>query len=110
MDPVSFLVQLTPKGRRDAVEGWAVGGDGVWRLRVRVRAPPVDGAANAALTDLIATVLNCSRGDVRIVSGDHGRRKRIEVRGVAEDDLSRTFGPHPTAALPLGARGGPPDP
>lgn len=54
--------------------------DGV--LRVRVAAAPVDGAANAALTGLIADALGLSRSRIRLVSGASNRRKLIEVDGL----------------------------
>jgi hypothetical protein len=72
---VRFEVRLTPRGGRDAIDG--VGEDGV--LRVRVAAPPVDGAANEALCRLLARALGVAPGDVRIVGGASGRRKVIEA-------------------------------
>ena len=53
--------------------------DGV--LRVRVAAPPVDGAANEALVRLLASELGVARGAVRLVSGATARTKVIEVAG-----------------------------
>jgi uncharacterized protein YggU (UPF0235/DUF167 family) len=49
---------------------------------VRVAAPPVDGAANAALVDFLARRLGVAKGAVRILSGDRGREKRIAVDGL----------------------------
>jgi uncharacterized protein YggU (UPF0235/DUF167 family) len=66
-----------PRGGADRVDGVI---DGV--LRVRVAAPPVDGAANDALTRLIADALAVPRGRVRLVSGASNRRKRLEIEGV----------------------------
>jgi uncharacterized protein (TIGR00251 family) len=70
-----LAVRLVPRGGVDRIEG--VDEDGA--LRVRVAAPPVDGAANAALCRLLASELGVGRGDVRIVSGQTGRRKVVEV-------------------------------
>jgi uncharacterized protein YggU (UPF0235/DUF167 family) len=55
--------------------------DGV--LRVRVAAPPVDGAANDALVKLLASELGVARSTVRLVSGTTARTKLIEVDGAA---------------------------
>jgi uncharacterized protein YggU (UPF0235/DUF167 family) len=52
--------------------------DGV--LHVRVAAPPADGAANEALTRLIARDLDVGRSAVRLVSGATARRKVLGVR------------------------------
>jgi uncharacterized protein YggU (UPF0235/DUF167 family) len=54
--------------------------DGV--LRVRVAAPPVDGAANRALVALVAGELGVPRSAVRIAAGETGRTKVLEVAGV----------------------------
>lgn len=74
-----FSVRLTPRADRDAIEGV---GDGV--LRARVSAPPVDGAANAALVRLVASELKIPKGTVRIVGGESSRSKVIAI-----DDVSR---------------------
>jgi uncharacterized protein (TIGR00251 family) len=51
-------------------------------LRIRLHAPPVDGAANEALVAFLADRLAVSRRDVRIVTGATSRSKTIEVDGV----------------------------
>jgi uncharacterized protein len=70
-----LAVRLVPRGGADRVEG--VGEDGA--LRVRVAAPPVDGAANESLCRLVAGELGLPRGAVRVVAGATGRRKLVEV-------------------------------
>ena len=52
-------------------------------LRVRVAAPPVDGAANASLIRLLAAALGVPPSTIRIVAGESGRRKVVEVDGLA---------------------------
>ena len=54
---LSFHVRLTPKGGRDAVEGWAAASDGSEHLKARVRSVPEDGKANEALIGLLAKTL-----------------------------------------------------
>ena len=51
-------------------------------LVVRLAAPPVDGAANTALTEFLSEALGVPRRAVSIVSGERGRRKRVAVAGV----------------------------
>jgi len=69
-------VQVVPRASRVAV-GPAVGD----RLRVAVTAPPVDGAANAAVIDALARAFGVRRAAVRIVRGETGRRKTVEIDG-----------------------------
>lgn len=78
---VSFHVRLTPKGGRDAVEGWETASDGSEHLKARVRAVPEDGKANAALVDLLAKILAVPKSSVRIASGATSRLKRVEIAG-----------------------------
>lgn len=59
--------------------------DGI--LRVRVTAPPVDGAANDALLRLVASELRISRRDVRLVSGETARQKVVVVAGVPAEAI-----------------------
>ena len=69
-------VQVVPRASRVAV-GPAVGD----RLRVAVTAPPVDGAANAAVIDALARAFGVRRAAVRIVRGETGRRMTVEIDG-----------------------------
>ena len=75
-------VRLTPRGGADRVDGVV---DGV--LRVRVSAPPVDGAANRALVRLLAAELGIPKRDVRLVAGDTARTKQVAIDGVTPDTV-----------------------
>ena len=88
-----LAVRLTPRGGRDAVEGWAVDADGRPYLKIRVASPPVDGAANAALIAFMAKTLRIPRSSVRLASGETARLKRLELEGVDQAELVRAFGP-----------------
>lgn len=76
-----FRVRLTPKGGRDAIEGWWTGSAGQTALKARVAAPPEDGKANTALIGLLARTLEVRKSGVRIASGASSRLKTIEVEG-----------------------------
>jgi uncharacterized protein YggU (UPF0235/DUF167 family) len=75
-------LRVAPGSRRTELVGRH--GDG-WK--VRVAAAPEQGRANAAVCDLIASVVDVSRSDVRVVVGVSSRDKLIEVRGVEFDTL-----------------------
>lgn len=78
---VTFRVRLTPKGGRDAIDGWAQASDGTFHLKARVRAAPEDGRANAALIELLAKTLGLARSALAIVSGEKARLKTIRAAG-----------------------------
>ena len=60
-------------------------------LRVRVTAPPIEGAANQALIRFLADELGIARRDVRLVAGAAGRQKLIVVDGVEPDELAQRW-------------------
>jgi len=74
---VRFAVHVQPRAARSEISG--VRGDD---LRVRLTAPPVEGAANAALVVLLADALGVPKRSVRIVSGESSRAKVVEIDGV----------------------------
>lgn len=75
-----FAIHVRPGARRDRVGGVHGSIDG-GALVVAVRATAVDGAANAAVVEVLAAALGVRRGDVEIVTGQRGREKVVEVRG-----------------------------
>lgn len=79
-----FVVRAKPRSKREGVELAAAPAPCVV---VRVRAPPVEGAANAAIVAVLADVLQVRKGDVSIVRGETSREKDVEVRGLALDDV-----------------------
>ena len=50
-------------------------------LKIRLAAPPVDGKANKALCDFLATVFRVPVRQIEILAGDASRQKRVLVRG-----------------------------
>jgi len=78
---ISVRVRLTPKGGRDAVDGWETDSGGASHLKARVRAAPESGKANAALIDLMADVLGVSRSSVAITGGEKARLKTVVITG-----------------------------
>jgi uncharacterized protein YggU (UPF0235/DUF167 family) len=85
-------VRLTPKAAADRIDGWSTDADGRPVLAVRVRAAPVDGAANAALEALLAKALGVRRSAVSVARGGQSRLKAVEIEGVDADQLARILG------------------
>jgi uncharacterized protein YggU (UPF0235/DUF167 family) len=76
---LTFRLRLTPKGGRDAIDGWKADADGAEYLKARVAAPPEDGKANAALIGLLSEALGVSKSTIRIAGGHSARLKTIEI-------------------------------
>lgn len=85
-------VHVQPRASRSEV----VGTHGA-ALKVRLLAPPVDGAANEALVSLLAKELGVPRRDVRIVQGATSRAKVVEIDGTTADAV-RALAAHGTDA------------
>jgi uncharacterized protein (TIGR00251 family) len=85
-------VHVQPRASRSEV----VGTHGA-ALKVRLLAPPVDGAANEALVTLLAEELGVPRRDVRIVQGAASRAKVVEIEGTTADAV-RALAAHGTDA------------
>jgi uncharacterized protein (TIGR00251 family) len=86
---VRLAVRLTPRAARNSLAGVAAGPDGRSSLHLRVAAPPVEGAANAALVSFVAEALRIRKSDVAIVSGERSRSKLLELSGDAATLLAR---------------------
>jgi uncharacterized protein len=74
---VVISVRVIPRANRSTIDGTRGNA-----LLVRLKAPPVDGAANAELIRVMAAALDVPARSVSIVSGEHARLKRVAVAGV----------------------------
>src|ERR1700730_1278774 len=79
---VVFSVRVQPRASKDEITGVMDGA-----LKVRLRAPALEDRANEALCEHLADVLKTPKAAVRILSGHHSRSKRVEVRGVTEQQV-----------------------
>jgi uncharacterized protein (TIGR00251 family) len=80
-------VRLTPGAAADRIDGWDVDAEGRPLLKVRVRARPVEGEANAALIKLLAKALGVPKSAVSLDRGGQSRTKMISIDGVTDDEL-----------------------
>jgi uncharacterized protein len=87
-DGVILRVRVTPRAVRNAFEGLADGA-----LRVRLAAPPVEGAANRALLAFLADALGVPKGSLEIARGERGRQKLVRVRGLTAEEVHRRLAP-----------------
>lgn len=82
-DGVLLPVQAVPRSSRTQIDTTVAGA-----LRVRLAAPPVDGAANKLLVEVIATWLGVPKRNVELIAGQRGKRKTVLVRGVNAADVA----------------------
>jgi uncharacterized protein len=67
-------ISVSPNAKRTELVGWHDGA-----LRVRLAAPPVDGAANDALRKWLASELGVAQNQIELLRGATGRRKQWAV-------------------------------
>lgn len=74
---IDVLVQ--PRASRNEV----LGPDELGRIKVRVTAPPADGAANKSLIELLARRFGVPKKNITILTGAGARRKRVKISGLS---------------------------
>ena len=87
----SIGIYVQPRASKTEISGMH---DGM--LRIRLAAPPVDGAANAALVAFIAARLDIAKSKVRVISGLASRRKVVRVEGMTEATVVAALTPQAT--------------
>lgn len=78
---VRVAVRLTPRARREGLDGIVADAEGRPLLQIRLAAPPVEGAANAALLAFLATGLGLRKAQVQLKSGSTSRMKILFLAG-----------------------------
>ncbi|HVG72029.1 MAG TPA: DUF167 domain-containing protein [Vicinamibacterales bacterium] len=83
-DSVLITVRVIPRATRSHIAGTRNDA-----LLVRLSAPPVDGAANAELVEVLAAALDVPRRDISLIAGERSRTKRVQVRGLTAVDVNQ---------------------
>ena len=91
-DATLIAVRLTPRGGADRIDGWDSDDAGRVFLKIRVRAAPVDGEANAALEAVLARALGLSKSAVKVARGATARLKQVAVEGLSETEIRARLG------------------
>ena len=78
-DRIVLEVHVQPGAKRTEVAGLHGG-----RLKIRLAARAVEGAANEALVEFLAEALGAARRDVRIEAGTKSRQKRVSVPAASD--------------------------
>ncbi len=73
-DCLIFDVRVVPRASKSEIVG-ELGG----ALKIRIAAPPVDGAANAELIKLLSKKFSVSKSNVEIISGENSKLKKLKI-------------------------------
>ena len=80
---VGFRIRVQPSSRKDEILGWNETGE----LRIRLTAPPVEGAANRQIPVFLAKELALKKRDIVIESGERSRSKLLSAPASARVKL-----------------------
>ena len=80
-DGVMLSIRLTPRAHKAKIDGIGTDAQGRPVVQMRVPAPPVAGAANAALIAALAKILNVSKSQISLEAGATARLKRLKISG-----------------------------
>jgi|HubBroStandDraft_4_1064222.scaffolds.fasta_scaffold161126_3 uncharacterized protein (TIGR00251 family) len=75
-------VRVTPNARKNAVVLWTDD-----ELRLKVKAPAIDGKANAALIEYLSELTGAPRSKIQLLAGEKTRIKLVEIEGPAPDEV-----------------------
>jgi uncharacterized protein (TIGR00251 family) len=67
----------------------SIAAEGPGNYKVRLTAPPVDGSANKQLLKFLSDKLSVPLRNIRILSGEHGRKKLLQIEGLSEHNVSQ---------------------
>jgi uncharacterized protein len=85
----SLRVRVTPRSKRNAIAGARDGA-----VLVRLTAPPVEGAANTALAQILAKALGIAPSAIELVRGATGRDKLVRVSGRTASEVRAALAAH----------------
>jgi len=83
----AITVKVQPRARKTEVAGLMADGT----VKIRVAAPPVDGAANKALIEFLALVLGLPKNQIDIIAGEASEHKLISLVGISPESVDAVF-------------------
>ena len=82
-DGLFLTVRVVPRASKSEIVGEIDGA-----LKVRIAAPPVDGAANAELIKVLSRHFGVPRRDISIISGETSKIKRIKIANLSDSSYT----------------------
>ena len=84
-----LAIRVQPGARANEVVGWIADAHGGEALKIRLRAPAVEGKANAALMEFLAEILGLRPRQINLERGDKSREKIVCVEGMTFDQIRK---------------------
>src|SRR5712692_4392943 len=78
----TLSIRVQPRASRNAVVGWTGN-----TLNIRLTAPPVEGAANAACLTFLADLLDLPQSQFEILRGERSRNKVVQITGLTREEV-----------------------
>jgi len=78
----TLAIRIQPRSSKNAVAGW-IGNT----VKLRVTAPPVEGAANIACLGLLSALLDVPLSRLALIKGEHSRHKIVRIDGLSDDQV-----------------------
>ena len=87
-----LAIRVQPGAKANEITGWIADAQGGEVLKIRLRAPAVEGKANAALIEFLAETLNLRPRQIAIGRGDKSRDKTIHLEGITKAEVRARLG------------------
>ncbi len=79
-----LTVRVVPRASKSEIMGEHDGA-----LKIRIAAPPVDGAANQELIKVLARFFEVAKSAIEIISGETSTTKRVRIKGANAQKLAQ---------------------
>jgi uncharacterized protein (TIGR00251 family) len=87
-----LAIRVQPGAKSNKIVGWVADAHGGEVLKIRLRAPAVEGNANAALIEFLAEILGLRPRQITLERGDKSREKLISVEGLTMEVIRQRTG------------------
>lgn len=83
---IFFNVRAVPKSSKSEIVGEIDGA-----LKIKIKAPPIDGAANAELIKLLSKTFGVSKSAIAIIGGETSKNKYLKIEGLSAEDFLKSL-------------------
>ena len=83
---IFFNVRAVPKSSKNEIVGEIDGA-----VKIKIKAPPIDGAANAELIKLLSKTFGVSKSAIVIIGGETSKNKYLKIENLTAEDFLKSF-------------------